>query len=112
MILLYLVDFLSESLHVVYSQSTTVHHCYNVAAFRTNSSRVNCIIMRADFKELLAGLNVDKAHEAVLAQNTQDLKHKHLAARSFSNMNLYMIKYTNLETIVWESTIKESSIQY
>lgn len=105
MILLYLVDFLSESLHIVHSQSTTVHHRYNVAALRTNSSQVYCIILRADFKELLAGMNVDKAHEAVLAQNTQDLKHKdagggNLIKQSFKNMKLNTIKYTILETIV------------
>lgn len=78
MIRLYLVDFLSESLHVVDSQSTIVHHCYNVAAFRTNGCRVNGVVGRADFKQLLAGLNVDEAHEAVLAQNTQDLKHTNI----------------------------------
>ncbi len=67
---MYLTDIWGKASYIIDSESTTVHHSNNMVAFKANGCQRDGILIRPYFKDLLAWLNVDKAHDAILAQNT------------------------------------------
>lgn len=72
----HLVQFLGETLNAVDIDTAVIHDGHNMSAVGADRHCGDCVVMGTHVEEQLAGVNVDEAHHAVLAQYTKRLRER------------------------------------